>query len=196
MLTTRRLSAESLFPDAPPTPQSPRRLAVRSQAGSGATRRAVAGSTACVIAAGVRYRGRHPWGGVAGRPDVVPAAVRTLVEVAEPGVHAVLLSAFGVGESWRRLPGVVRLVISTSARRVSYAGLAEAEELLGRSALPHTAVRAVTLTDAPATGGPVDATGRRWRGNPKVSRADLARLLVDTALRAPAANRVLVAAAG
>lgn len=164
--------------------------------------RAVTGSAATIVTVGVRYRKGHPWGGIAGRADVVPAAMRTLLTVAEPATHVVLLSAFGAAESWRQLPGIARLIISTSALRVSYAGLTEAENLLARSGLPYTVVRAVTLTDTPATGNSVDATGRRLRGNPKVARPDLARMLVDAALGgvgesvAPAGpGRVLVAAA-
>lgn len=148
---------------------------------------AVADSAAVIVAAGIRYRGHHPWSGVAGRPDVVPAAVRAVLATgragdATAGPRVVLLSALGAGESWASLPAVVRWVISTSALRTSYAGLTEGERLLRASGQAHTIVRAVTLTDGPATGRDLDATGRRLRGNPKVSRADVARLLLDTAL--------------
>lgn len=165
---------------------------------------AVRGSSAVIMTAGLRYRGKHPWSGVAGRNDVVPTAVRAVLDAvsdlqsdatgpATTEPHLVLLSAVGAGDSWSSLPAVVRAVISTSALKVSYAGLTEGEQLLRTSGRRHTVVRAVTLTDAPASGGDVDATDRRLRGNPKVSRADLARLLTDVAQR-PAAGRTLVAA--
>jgi uncharacterized protein YbjT (DUF2867 family) len=162
--------------------------------------RAVAGSRAVVSTVGVRYRKRHPWGGIAGRPDVVPATVRTLLEALHDNAGetplVVLLSAFGAGESWQQLPGIARVIISSSALKTSYAGLTRAEELLAASTVPHIVVRSVTMTDGPATGRPVDATGELLRGNPRVSRTDVAALLVDAAESArDGAGRTLVAAA-
>lgn len=191
--------------------RDPRRLPAGPAAGSGvgqlnvvigelddpaAMGRAIDGSTAVVCAVGVRYRKRHPWGGIQGRADVVPTAVRTLLAVSGqgPAPHVVLLSAFGAGESWGRLPLIARAVISSSALKTSYAGLTQGEDLLRTGHLPHAVVRAVTLTDAPGTGRSVDATGRTLRGNPNVARADVARLLLDTALTGTPGS-VLVAAA-
>ncbi|MEV4199312.1 NAD(P)-dependent oxidoreductase [Micromonospora globbae] len=166
-----------------------------------AMRTALAGADAAIVTVGVRYRRNHPWGGVDGRHDVVPAAIRTLLTVADSDTYVVLLSAFGVRESWRHLPLIAKMIIRTSSLSVGYAGLAEAEDLLDGSNQPHALVRAVTLTDGPATGGPVDASGRQLRGNPRVSRADLAVFLVDTALSGAGgrasterSRRVLVAA--
>jgi uncharacterized protein YbjT (DUF2867 family) len=163
-----------------------------------AVRRALQGSTAAICAVGVRYRKAHPWGGLAGRPDVVPAAVATLLAAAPeagPGLsRVVLLSAFGAGDSWRQLPAVARLVIASSSLRTSYAGLTRAEELLRAGGLPHTIVRAVTMTDAPASCGDPDATGKPLRGNPKVSRQEVAELLVRAARATAAGDAVLVAA--
>jgi uncharacterized protein YbjT (DUF2867 family) len=161
-----------------------------------AVRAAVAGSSAVIVAAGVRYRGRHPWSGIAGRPDVAPAAVRGVLSVVAPDQRVVLLSALGVGDSWPTLPAVVRWIISTSALRTGYAGLGEAEGVLHASGHPHTVVRAVTLTDGPATGRDTDGTNRPLRGNPKIARADVARLLLDvaTADRPDRPNQLLVAA--
>ncbi|BCJ73796.1 NADH-flavin reductase [Catellatospora sp. IY07-71] len=149
---------------------------------------------AVIVAVGVRYRRRHPWSGIEGRPDVAPAAVRTALAAAPAGTRFVLLSAFGVGDSWRRLPAPVRAVLATSSLRVAYRELAVAERLVAAATPPGVVVRAVTLTDGPATGR-ADATGRPLRGNPKVSRADVAGLLLDTAAgRDVRGGRVLVAA--
>lgn len=147
-----------------------------------AMRAAVSGSQAIVVAVGVRYRGRHPWSGISGRPDVAPTAVRSLLAAGEPWQRVVLLSAFGAGDSWRALPAVVRAVISTSALKISYSGLTQAEQLVRSTGWRATVARAVTLTDGPATGRRVQTDDRAVRGNPKVSRADVARLLLDLAL--------------
>jgi hypothetical protein len=151
--------------------------------------RAVNDSDAVICTLGVRYRRSHPWGGIQGRPDVVPATVATLLAAVRAttqprpcDIHVVLLSAFGAGESWPQLPGIARAVISSSALRVSYRALTQGEQLLRAGGQPHTIVRAVSLTDQPGTGRPVDATGLQLRGNPKVSREDVARLLLDLAL--------------
>ncbi|HET9517339.1 MAG TPA: NAD(P)-binding oxidoreductase [Actinoplanes sp.] len=150
-------------------------------------------ASAVVVAVGVRYRRGHPWSGIQGREDVAPQAVRTALRTAPHGARIVLLSALGVGDSWRLLPGPVRAVLSTSSLPRVYRALGEAERLVLGAATPGVVVRAVTLTDGPATGR-ADATGRPLRGNPKVSRADVAGLLLDAAAAGTGRSRVLVAA--
>ncbi|MBV1856497.1 NAD(P)-dependent oxidoreductase [Catellatospora tritici] len=150
---------------------------------------------AVVVAAGVRYRRGHPWSGVDGRSDVVPAAVGTLLGVVPPTTRLVLLSAVGVGESWQRLPWIARAVTATSSLPTAYRELGEAERMLAAAAHPTTVIRAVTLTDDPGSGRPVDATGRPLRGNPKVARTDVAAMLLNRAAEPHRDSRVLVAAA-
>ncbi|MDI1463309.1 SDR family oxidoreductase [Catellatospora sp. KI3] len=150
---------------------------------------------AVVVCAGLRYRRGHPWSGVAGRSDVVPAAVRALLPAVPPSTRLVLLSAVGVGESWQRLPWIARAVIGTSSLRTAYRQLGAAERLLAGVPNPVTVVRAVTLTDGPGSGRTVNATGRPLRGNPTVPRADVAALLLDCSAEAHQGSRVLVAAA-
>jgi uncharacterized protein YbjT (DUF2867 family) len=159
-----------------------------------AMRTALEGSSAVVSAVGVRYRGGNPFRGLEGPADVVPAAVAGVLAAASGTPRLVLLSAFGVGDSRPALPAVFRLVVRLSALRHAYDNLDLAERLATSGRLPVTVVRAVTLTDAPGTGHPADATGRPLRGNPKVSREDVADLLLTAALSPGAGSRVLVAA--
>lgn len=155
--------------------------------------RATDGCSAVIVAVGVRYRHGNPWRGIDGPDDVVPTALASLLEVTGPDVRVVMLSAFGAGQSWGQLPWIARTVISTSALKRSYAGLTRGEELLAASGRRHDVVRAVTLSDAPATGASVDATGVQLRGNPSVPRTDVAALLLDLAVaRGP--GRTIVAA--
>jgi hypothetical protein len=134
-----------------------------------------------------------PWAGVQGRADVVPAAVQSLGATGFRG-RVVLLSAFGVGDSWAGLPGAARAVISSSALRTGFAQLGRGEDLVRASGLPASLVRAVTLTDRPGTGLDADATGRALRGNPRVSRDDVAILLLREASRIDPGVRIRVAA--
>lgn len=155
-------------------------------------REALFDAAAVVIAAGVRYRWDLPWAGVRGRADVVPAAVQSVRATGFRG-RVVLLSAFGVGDSWAQLPGAARAVISSSALRTGFAQLGRGEDLVRASGRPASLVRAVTLTDRPGTGEDADATGRALRGNPRVSRDDVATLLLREAAHPDPGVRVRVA---
>lgn len=182
---------------------APVRTGVRVHTGQVDDRASVAatldGCAAVVVAVGVRYRGGNPWRGIDGPVDVVPTTIRSVLAASPDTLPVVLLSAFGAGESWDQLPWIARAVIRSSALAVSYRGLTAAEDLLGDSGRPHVTVRSVTMVDGPATGGSADATGTRLRGNPKVTRGDVARLLavqaLDLAQRADQPSRVVVAAA-
>lgn len=162
-----------------------------------AVRRAVSGSGAVALAVGVRYRNGSMLKGIEGPVDVVPTAVRSVLAAAAvlgTTPRLVLLSALGVGDSWQQLPRVVRGVIGLTPVRHSYRQLGEAESLALSGPLPVHVVRPVRLTDGPATKRSADATGRALSGNPSVSRADVAALMLDLALDRGAGSRVVPAA--
>jgi nucleoside-diphosphate-sugar epimerase len=158
---------------------------------------ALAGSVAVVLAVGVRYRNGSPWRGIDGPDDVAPAAVRAVLHAVrgvQPLPQLVLLSAYGAGDSWEQLPRVARWVIGSSALRTAFRQLTRAELEAQAGPLPVAVVRAVTLTDHPGSDRSVDASGQRLRGNPKVSRSDVAALLLQLAVAPTPQRRTVVAA--
>lgn len=101
------------------------------------------------------------------------AVVESLVE---HGVERlVVMSAAGVGVSWKQIPWTSRILFRTLLRNV-FADHQAQEAIVERSPLNWTTVRAAVLKDGPATGGyTVTNTGRITR----INRADAAACLVD-----------------
>ncbi|HEY4459351.1 MAG TPA: NAD(P)H-binding protein [Pseudonocardiaceae bacterium] len=77
---------------------------------------------------------------------------------------------------------VMRSVLTPMIQRVlryNYVDLARMEDVLRDSALDWTSVRPPQLTDKPRTGQYRTATGQNLRGGVRISRADLADLMLD-----------------
>ena len=89
----------------------------------------------------------------------------------------VVLSAAGVGESWRQIPLLSRFLFKTLLRNI-YSDHETQEAVVEASSLDWTIVRAAILKDEPATGAyTVGNTGKSTR----INRADLADFLVKQA---------------
>ena len=86
----------------------------------------------------------------------------------------VVLSAAGVGESWRQVPWLARLMFRTLLRNI-YADHTAQEKLVRESPLDWTIVRAAILSDGPASGRYTADNARRVG---RISREDLAHFLV------------------
>jgi putative NADH-flavin reductase len=89
----------------------------------------------------------------------------------------VFTSAFGVGETWRDVPLVPRIVARLALRDI-YADKAAGEAALRRSGLDWTIVYPTTLTNGPRTGRYRVGERLTLRGVPTISRADLADFLL------------------
>jgi putative NADH-flavin reductase len=106
-------------------------------------------------------------------PPMQRAGVRRLVVV----------SAFGVGETWRDAPLVLRLMHRTVLRGI-FADKKAAEDYVRATALEWTFVYPVALTDGPRTGRYRVGERLELRGIPTISRADVADFIVHE-LHAP-----------
>jgi len=108
----------------------------------------------------------------------LPAIVQAMTSASVR--RLIFTSAYGVGETWRDVPLLPRLLMRTLLRDL-YADKAAGEEILRKSGLDWTLVYPVTLTNGPRTG--------RWRagerldlhGVPRISRADVAAFLLAQA---------------
>jgi uncharacterized protein YbjT (DUF2867 family) len=111
----------------------------------------------------------------------VPSIITAMKEASVP--RLVLLSAYGVGDSARTAGLIARAVYKLLVRAI-YRDKERSEALLPGSGLKWTSVYPVILTD----GAPADAVEvrpmtqvREVAGLPKVSRADVARVMLDAA---------------
>ena len=104
----------------------------------------------------------------AGTKNVVDGMTRHNVR------RIVVLSAAGVGESWRQTPLLARIMFKTMLRNI-YSDHEAQEALVKQSSLDWTIVRAAILKDNPASG---DYTASNSGKVKHISRADLADFLV------------------
>jgi putative NADH-flavin reductase len=127
---------------------------------------AVAGQAAVVVALGSRGRrnGKVRSGGTA---RVIQAMNRHRVS------RLVVVSAGGVGDSYRQAPWVVRLIIRTALRH-TYADHEQQEHHVRQSGLDWVIVRPARLIDGPATGRYHVASASARLAGGQVSRADVA----------------------
>ena len=142
---------------------------------------AVAGHDAVIVALGSNgLRDRTTL--TTGTRTIVDGMTRHAVE------RLVILSAAGVGESWRQVPLLARVLFRTLLRNI-HADHTAQEALVRTSSMDWTIVRAAILTDDPASGN-VTATNTGKMG--RIGRADLSDFLLQEAL-AGAYNRQAIA---
>lgn len=95
--------------------------------------------------------------------------------VAHDVPRLIVMSAAGVGESWKQIPFSSKLLFRTMLRKV-FADHEAQEALVTQSTLDWTIIRAAVLKDDPAVGGyEVTNSGPIT----KITRADAAACLVD-----------------
>jgi uncharacterized protein YbjT (DUF2867 family) len=90
----------------------------------------------------------------------------------------VFMSAFGVGPTWRDTPLVPRLFAKTLLRDV-YADKAAGEQFIKDSGLDWTIVYPAGLTNGPRTGTARVGERLKLSGFPRVSRADVAAVMLQ-----------------
>lgn len=139
---------------------------------SPAVREAFAGQDAVISTLGVGQSFR-PGGLIAQAAPLIVAAMR------QHGVRRlVFTSAFGVGPTWRDIPIIPRLFVRTLLRGV-YADKAAGERVIRDSGLDWTIVYPGGLTDGPRTGAVRVGERLTLSGFPRVSRADVAAVLLQ-----------------
>lgn len=139
---------------------------------SPAVRGAFAGQDAVLSAIGVGQSFKS--GGLIARAaPLIVAAMR------QHGVRRlVFTSAFGVGPTWQDTPLLPRLFVKTLLRDV-YADKAAGEQVIKNSGLDWTIVYPAGLTNGPRTGTVRVGERLKLSGFPRVSRADVAAVLLQ-----------------
>ena len=136
-----------------------------------AVARAVPGHEAVVSVLGRRrsFRSAH----------LMERAMRAILPAMQrEGVRRlVVVSAFGVGETWRDAPLVLRLMHRTVLRDI-FADKKVAQDYVQATPLDWTFVYPVALTDGPRTGRYRVGERLELRGIPTISRADVADFIV------------------
>jgi putative NADH-flavin reductase len=156
----------------PKTGRLPRVVTGDIRDDSPAVRAAFAGQDAVISALGVGQSFR-PDGLIAQAAPLIVAAMR------QHGVRRlVFTSAFGVGDTWRDTPILPRLFVKTLLRDV-YADKAAGEQAIRDSGLDWTIVYPAGLTNGRRTGTVRVGERLALSGFPRVSRADVAAVLLQ-----------------
>jgi uncharacterized protein YbjT (DUF2867 family) len=113
------------------------------------------------------------------RSDIAAPAASIFVPIAEAkqARRVIVMSAFGVGATYDQGGFLTRAAFSTLLRSL-YRDKTVADDMVRRSALDWTIVHPVTLTDGDGAGRVVTTERLTGTENMKVSRADVANLLV------------------
>jgi putative NADH-flavin reductase len=124
---------------------------------------------------------------------LIERSMATLVPVLERQGprRLVVLSAFGVGATFRSAPAFLRLVFATLLSSI-YKDKSAGEALLRGSGLEWTVVHAALLTDGSPTGRYEIGENLPPAGVRKIRRSDVATALLATALDASTIHRALV----
>ncbi|MGE3507660.1 MAG: NAD(P)-dependent oxidoreductase [Vicinamibacterales bacterium] len=110
---------------------------------------------------------------------IAQAAPLIVAAMREQGVRRlVFTSAFGVGPTWQDTPLLPRIFVKTFLRDI-YADKAAGEQAIKASALDWTIVYPVGLTNGPRTGTVRVGERLTLSALPRVSRADVAAVLVQ-----------------
>jgi putative NADH-flavin reductase len=110
---------------------------------------------------------------------IAQAASLIVAAMREHGVRRlVFTSAFGVGQTWQDTPFIPRLFVKTLLRDV-YADKTAGEEVIKNSGLDWTIVYPAGLTNGPRTGSARVGERLSLSGFPRVSRADVAAVLLQ-----------------
>ena len=104
--------------------------------------------------------------------NLIPAMVAANV------TRIVFLSAIGVGETYKQSSFIQKLIFKTFLRNL-YSDKAKADTMLIKSQLDWTIVCPVLLTDSPATGKYQVGEIIQMKGQPKISREDVADFMIQ-----------------
>ena len=116
--------------------------------------------------------------------DLIARSMRLIVSAMEQARvrRLIVMSSFGVGESYARAPLIPRMMFRFLLRDI-FADKQAGEERIRGSALDWTLVYPVYLTNGPLTSCYRVGEHLELRGLPKVSRADVAHFILSEAER-------------
>jgi len=117
---------------------------------SSALDKAMQGCEAVLSALNISRKYEFPWAGLRTPKDFLSVTMRNIIELSSKNQirRIVFISAWGVSETKKDLPGWFRWLVNNSTLRYQYNDHEKQEELLKKSNLDWTAVRPVFLTNS------------------------------------------------
>lgn len=145
-------------------------------------RSAMKGTEAVIVAHNNPRASDNPWAKQINPPTFMTDAARNVLTVMgeQRLKRLVIISAIGVGDSWKTISPLFRMFIHLSNIRIGYADHNGVEALVRQSNLDWTLVRPVGLTDKTDLGSlHTTEVGGEKPGTLMVSRSEVARFCLD-----------------
>jgi putative NADH-flavin reductase len=141
---------------------------------TGKLKEAIKGADACVSVLGGSSLTKHS-------PEITAGIEQIITLMEQEGVNRfIYLSSMGAGESRQIMRPLIRFFIADMLLRVPLADHTANEQRIAKSSLKWTLVRPAGLTNGPKTGRLKHGKDIKvLKGNPQISRANVATFLVD-----------------
>ena len=142
--------------------------------------KAIQGCEAIISALNISRRYEFPWAGLRAPKDFLSATMKNIVELyARNHIRRIVfISAWGVFETKKDLPGWFRWLVDHSSLRYQYADHERQEEVIRNSNLDWTAVRPVVLTNSKIQKEVVVSENNEPKPHLYISRRNLAAFML------------------
>ena len=143
---------------------------------------AMVGCQAIISALNISRTSDWPWAKLRTPKDFLSSVMKLLIELApEHGIQRIIfISAWGVAETRKDIPGWFRWFIDHSNIRYPYEDHERQENLLKNTSLEWTAIRAAGLTNFKNPKNIIISIDNSPRPHFTISRKNLARFIIDT----------------
>ena len=142
---------------------------------------AMQGCEAVVSALNISRQYEFPWSGLRTPKDFLSRTMRNIVELSEINHirRIVIISAWGVNETKKDLPGWFRWLVNNSTLRYQYQDHERQEQVLGDSDFDWTAIRPVFLTNSKKEKEVFVSEDNGPKPNLYISRRNLAAFMLN-----------------
>ncbi|HEV8284601.1 MAG TPA: NAD(P)H-binding protein [Chitinophagaceae bacterium] len=143
--------------------------------------KAMQGCEAVISALNISRKYEFPWAGLRTPKDFLSATMKNVVELSKQKNirRVVFISAWGVNETKKDLPGWFRRLVDNSSLRYQYNDHERQEEVIKNSGLDWTAVRPVFLTNSHIQKEIMVSEDNKPKPHLYISRRNLAAFMLE-----------------
>ena len=134
--------------------------------------KAIEGCDAVINTLNVSRKSDNPWAALVAPKDLISkSASNTMKAMAKSGIKRfVTLSTIGAGRSWKKIPFILKFIVSISNMRPAFIDHGKQEEILENSNLDYTICRAPILSNEAHEKGAMATSENEKPASPLLSR--------------------------
>lgn len=134
--------------------------------------KAIEGCDAVINTLNVSRKSDNPWAALAAPRDLISkAASNTMKAMTKSGIKRfIALSTIGAGRSWKKIPFILKLIVSISNMRPAFRDHGKQEEILESSDMDYTICRAPLLSNEAHEKGAIATPENEKPASPVLSR--------------------------